>query len=447
MSPLQCRMQKRGPHVVRGASDSLSTGLVRMGTTAASIPELEHGRPFPASSTSGAVRELLSKSGDWDWALRLLSRARSTGTLSANSAKVEGVAQCDGDVQRAVLDAVRCRKRRKSRSARSTRKVGDGDNACRTFDVESSVSSSTRLSDQTPWATRWVKVVVWATRWAMTRGEGAGPSLCPDKSRSFRQGAASFECARRGMAESERPFIAPSNVPLDQAAIAKQLSLLSQSASTRAKEYEVFNKMNAAQQHQQYRERVQNFFKFVAQYMNTRGLVLPPFISGLNTPPYDPNGSPFAWLEPGSHMSTVKVADRDVDLFKLWQLVWSGGTSQKRRIKADRALGFGGIMLRLIKRYVANIHPDYRDLFSPLARRAIETVKVIDDGEDMFVTPAESGGAILGFGMGYGESTIQRIEKGMGMFGGRQEDVTWQVMANAVDEVMFAELDSLARCT
>ncbi|KZV86435.1 hypothetical protein EXIGLDRAFT_840781, partial [Exidia glandulosa HHB12029] len=792
------------------------------------------------------------------------------------------------------------------------------------------------------------------------------------------------------MAESERQQIpqfiqqnAPPNVPLDQGAIAKQLSLLSQSGSTRAKEYEVFNKMNAAQQHQQYRERVQNFFKFVAQYMNTRGLVLPPFISGLNTPPYDPNGSPFAWLEPGSHMSTVKVADRDVDLFKLWQLVWSGGTSQKarnlfifmseltlaqitsenawfkvvqaldlpqqlsdphpatasmstadllqkifmtvlgsfevfyvqktrsqvraqqqevatppqggqddadgddkkrksdedeerdpkkmkmdpsveptvmpspeaqaqspqrastvdgdvkpprtiatrnkieyvplkreldtfggrdldaiereyrarvqarpsrgiddwgtidveglsfalrsriasemsyalvtltylsfmrsstpnrgfplqtsgellddlldlleetafgpgydgldvglgekmvmpefpktdaearatrtwtnrelinfvheessapfgalaedasrerprgplpprseiirtildifrnlspcednnahlaqqprftdlllrltvlspvcapmhpssplsaprpvsdaltlrdmidvrreviqilanmcaahsladdspyavrvffdlvssylvdadealspsnsilsrgestssttvrppqnadttlevlsrialpdsnrqifsrcvpqervqvlfvalvhmlpvierdflitfkaawqvwvekivlclyslaflappdvkRRIKADRALGFGGIMLRLIKRYVANIHPDYRDLFSPLARRAIETVKVIDDGEDMFVTPAESGGAILGFGMGYGESTIQRIEKGMGMFGGRQEDVTWQVMANAVDEVMFAELD------
>ncbi|KZV86442.1 hypothetical protein EXIGLDRAFT_840787 [Exidia glandulosa HHB12029] len=130
------------------------------------------------------------------------------------------------------------------------------------------------------------------------------------------------------MAESERPFLAQN---VDQGAIAKQLSLLSQSASTRAREYEVFNKMNAAQQHQQYRERVQNFFKFVAQYMNTRGLVLPPFISGLNTPPYDPNGSPFAWLEPGSHMSTVKVADRDVDLFKLWQLVWSGGTSQKVR--------------------------------------------------------------------------------------------------------------------
>lgn len=118
---------------------------------------------------------------------------------------------------------------------------------------------------------------------------------------------------------------APGNGAVDQSALAKQFSLLTQSATTRAKEYEVFNKMNAAQQ----RERHQGFLKFLIQVMGSRNLVLPPFITGSNNPPYDPNNSSFGWLEPGSYTGAIKVLDKDVDVYKFWHLVFNAGTSVK----------------------------------------------------------------------------------------------------------------------
>ncbi|EJD54129.1 hypothetical protein AURDEDRAFT_96670 [Auricularia subglabra TFB-10046 SS5] len=135
-------------------------------------------------------------------------------------------------------------------------------------------------------------------------------------------------------------------------------------------------------------------------------------------------------------------------VFCLYSLAFLASPELKRRFRADRRLGFGGIMLRLIKRYAVAIHPDWREAYAMLARRAVELVKLVDDAEDLFKTPAETGGAILGFGMGgYGDSGVQRVEKGTGMYGGHQEDVTWTLMATpgAIDEVMFGELDSLAR--
>ena len=135
-------------------------------------------------------------------------------------------------------------------------------------------------------------------------------------------------------------------------------------------------------------------------------------------------------------------------IMALYTLAFLAPPSVKRAIRSDTRLGLGGILLRLVRRFTAAMpHPEYREHFTVVTRRAVELAKVIDDAEDVFDTPAATGGAILGFGMGYGESSVQRIEKGTGLYGGHQ-DAVWAVLAmgpGVLDDVTFAELDSLAR--
>ncbi|KAJ7706389.1 hypothetical protein B0H17DRAFT_1126052 [Mycena rosella] len=118
----------------------------------------------------------------------------------------------------------------------------------------------------------------------------------------------------------------------------------------------------------------------------------------------------------------------------------------KRKMKADRRLGFKGIMLRMIQKFLLNSNHDVKAQFYVSARRSLETMKVLDDCEDSFDT-SEATVATLSFGMGYGEVGDNGTEKGTGLLGGHRE-LTWDLlMLREVhqDPVMFEELDSLSR--
>jgi SWI/SNF chromatin-remodeling complex subunit SWI1 len=69
----------------------------------------------------------------------------------------------------------------------------------------------------------------------------------------------------------------------------------------------------------------------------------------------------------------------------------------------------------------------------------------VDDGEDSFDTSQPTTLPIMSFGMGYGEVGESEKERGTGMLGGHR-GVTWDLlMLREMDDVMFAELESLAR--
>jgi len=117
----------------------------------------------------------------------------------------------------------------------------------------------------------------------------------------------------------------------------------------------------------------------------------------------------------------------------------------KRRVKTDRSLSFTKIMLRMVKKLTLHAHAEYRMYFHVCARRAIEAMKLVDDCEDSFDT-SQPNVPLLTFGIGYGEMGDKRVERGTGLLGGHQDDVTWGIMLQReLDDVMFSELESLTR--
>ncbi|KAL4243558.1 hypothetical protein ABKN59_001121 [Abortiporus biennis] len=116
----------------------------------------------------------------------------------------------------------------------------------------------------------------------------------------------------------------------------------------------------------------------------------------------------------------------------------------KKRIKGDRKLGYPKIMLRLIKK-LTSTPAELRHHFMISVRRAIETMKLVDDAEDSFDT-SQAVMPTLTFGMGYGEHGEAREERGMGLLSGYQDEITWGVMLQReLDDLMFNELSSLVR--
>lgn len=59
-----------------------------------------------------------------------------------------------------------------------------------------------------------------------------------------------------------------------------------------------------------------------------RGTPLPPALTGISSPSWDPNHTLFKF-ELGSERGVLKIAGRDVDLFKFWQALFAGGLTQK----------------------------------------------------------------------------------------------------------------------
>ncbi|KAJ7786105.1 hypothetical protein B0H16DRAFT_1489168 [Mycena metata] len=130
----------------------------------------------------------------------------------------------------------------------------------------------------------------------------------------------------------------------------------------------------------------------------------------------------------------------------IYSLAFIASPELKKKIKADRGLGFRGVMLRMIQKFLTAPTHDLKAHFAISARRAVEAMKLLDDCEDSFDT-AEATPATLSFGMGYGEVGENGTEKGTGLLGGHR-DVAWDLlMLREVqqDGVMFSELDSLSR--
>ncbi|KAJ7492815.1 hypothetical protein FB451DRAFT_1165747 [Mycena latifolia] len=134
------------------------------------------------------------------------------------------------------------------------------------------------------------------------------------------------------------------------------------------------------------------------------------------------------------------------NIMAIYSLAFVSSPELKRKIKADRSLGFKGIMLRMIQKFLMNSNHEFKAQFYISARRAVEAMKLLDDCEDSFDT-SEATVATLSFGMGYGEVGENTTEKGTGLLGGHRE-LAWDLlMLREVhqDVVMFGELDSLSR--
>ncbi|KAF8213271.1 hypothetical protein K438DRAFT_1915407 [Mycena galopus ATCC 62051] len=140
------------------------------------------------------------------------------------------------------------------------------------------------------------------------------------------------------------------------------------------------------------------------------------------------------------------VSYMEKTVMTIYSLTFIVSPELKKKLRSDRSLGVKGVMLRLVQRFLT--HPDgqLKILLSIPARRAVETMKLLDDCEDSFDT-SEAAPATLSFGMGYGEVGDNGTEKGTGLLGGNR-DVAWDLlMLREVqgDSVMFNELDSLSR--
>ncbi|EPQ60847.1 hypothetical protein GLOTRDRAFT_118924 [Gloeophyllum trabeum ATCC 11539] len=135
-------------------------------------------------------------------------------------------------------------------------------------------------------------------------------------------------------------------------------------------------------------------------------------------------------------------------LLALYCVAFMASPDMKKRAKSDRSLGFAKILMRLVKQFITWQDIPTRVWFTVSARRAVETMKIVDDGEDAFDTSNSSSTPVLAFGMGFADSGEVRIEKGTGLLGGYREEMLWSVMNQEgvrVDEIMFPELDSLTR--
>ncbi|THH11923.1 hypothetical protein EW145_g364 [Phellinidium pouzarii] len=87
----------------------------------------------------------------------------------------------------------------------------------------------------------------------------------------------------------------------------------------------------AAQRQQQqmvHRTRQLHFLQGLAKLMISRNLPLPSSITGIDSS-YDPASSPWKNLEPASDVGGIRLAGRDVDLYKLWGIVFQAGGAGK----------------------------------------------------------------------------------------------------------------------
>ncbi|KAJ3776955.1 hypothetical protein FB446DRAFT_719757 [Lentinula raphanica] len=133
-------------------------------------------------------------------------------------------------------------------------------------------------------------------------------------------------------------------------------------------------------------------------------------------------------------------------VFSLYTLGFIFPPELKAKAKADRSLGYKTVMIRIIQKLLVQNNADSRQYFTTIVRRIIETLKIIDDGEDSFDN-TKGVVSTLSFGMGYGEVGENDIERGTGLLGG-YTDIGWDILLCREvqhDEVMFSELESLIR--
>lgn len=91
---------------------------------------------------------------------------------------------------------------------------------------------------------------------------------------------------------------------------------------------------NPAQANTSLKQRQRNFLMGLANVMANRNTPLPPALTGIPYPPnYDPTNSPWKIIEPSqTELGSFRLAGRDVDLFRLWGIVFQAGGGAKARL-------------------------------------------------------------------------------------------------------------------
>uniref|UniRef100_A0A0W0G2R4 ARID domain-containing protein n=1 Tax=Moniliophthora roreri TaxID=221103 RepID=A0A0W0G2R4_MONRR len=133
-------------------------------------------------------------------------------------------------------------------------------------------------------------------------------------------------------------------------------------------------------------------------------------------------------------------------IMALYSLAFLSPPKLKIRMKTDRSVGYPSVMQRLVQKLLMHSNAEIRQIFYISARRAIETMKLLDDGADSFDTSKPTV-SMLSFGIGYGEVGDTEVERGTGIFGGHR-DFGWDILLLREvnhDEQMFSELESLLR--
>jgi SWI/SNF chromatin-remodeling complex subunit SWI1 len=78
------------------------------------------------------------------------------------------------------------------------------------------------------------------------------------------------------------------------------------------------------------KQRQRNFLNGLTSVMSAKGTPLPPALTGIPNQQYDPNNSPWKALEPSpTEVGAFRLAGKDVDLFRLWGLVFQAGGHAK----------------------------------------------------------------------------------------------------------------------
>lgn len=77
-----------------------------------------------------------------------------------------------------------------------------------------------------------------------------------------------------------------------------------------------------------FKQRQHGFLTGLANVMAKRNTPLPPSLTGIPSPNYDPNTSPWSYIEPSAEIGSFRLANQDVNLFKLWGLVMQHGGAQ-----------------------------------------------------------------------------------------------------------------------
>jgi len=78
------------------------------------------------------------------------------------------------------------------------------------------------------------------------------------------------------------------------------------------------------------KQRQRNFINGLTSVMSAKGTPLPPALTGVSNSQYDPNPSPWKALEPSpTEIGAFRLAGKDVDLFRLWGLVFQAGGHAK----------------------------------------------------------------------------------------------------------------------
>ncbi|KAL1659953.1 hypothetical protein GGF50DRAFT_106961 [Schizophyllum commune] len=134
-------------------------------------------------------------------------------------------------------------------------------------------------------------------------------------------------------------------------------------------------------------------------------------------------------------------------LLALYSLAFFAPPATKAKLARDRSLAVRAVLMRVVHKLTRGVDaPEMRQWFTAPVRRAIETLKVLEDAADPFVVAEDTAAPTLSFGMGFGQGGESTDEEGHGLLAAYREHGLEVLLAmQAQESVPFNELDSLIR--